>query len=467
MNASDQKSKSEQARPLRFCLFTTNAPAGYPGSPWNQPLAASHDYRSLRSWLDMARELEAARFDAIFWADHSGVYDKFEESRDTAVTHAVQFPINDPSSLVSALATVTEHLGFAFSANVIQEHPYSFSRRVATLDHLTEGRVAWNVVTSFQKTAWRNVGYEEVASHAERYARAEEYVDVVYKLMEGSWDDGSVIRDAETGIYADPKGVHSIEHVGERYRSAGPLSVEPSPQRLPVIFQAGSSGEGRAFAARNAEAIFISAKSPQGAATFVQDVRAQAAEFGRRPEDVLIFQALSCIVGETEEDAQRKAAEMRSYIKDDASLAYQSAGMGVDLSTVDLDTPIGDLDTDGMKGGIRALAEGAPNKSWTFREVVAKPMTPHVVGTAEQVADCIEEWAASGIDGVNLSFINGPGELSDFARFAVPELQRRGIMQTEYAPGTLREKLFGTARVNDRHPAAAYRNNGSTQRESN
>lgn len=444
-------------RPLRFCMFTTNAPAGFPGSPWNQPLAAGHDYRSLKSWMDLARALEAARFDAIFWADHSGVYDTYQGSRDAAVRRGVQFPINDPSALVPALASVTEHLGFAFSANVIQEHPYSFSRRVATLDHLTEGRVAWNIVTSFQRSAWRNVGFEEVADHAQRYARAEEYVDVCYKLLEGSWEDRGVVRDLETGVYADPTAVHPVDHVGEFYRSAGPLCVEPSPQRLPVLFQAGSSSSGRSFAARNAEAIFISAKSPQGAATFVEDVRALAKEAGRNPDDILIFQAISAIVGATEGDAQRKAAEMRAFLSDEASLAFQSSAMGLDLSGLDLDSPIGDLNTEAMQGAVRALAEAAPNKQWTFREVISKPMTPHVVGTGEQVADCIEEWAAAGLDGINLSFINGPGEVVDFSRYAVPELQRRGLMQTEYAPGTLRDKWFGSARVNDRHPAANYR----------
>ncbi|WP_224167232.1 LLM class flavin-dependent oxidoreductase [Arthrobacter sp. StoSoilA2] len=446
-------------------MFTTNAPAGFPGSPWNQPLAASHDYRSLKSWMKLARELEAAKFDAIFWADHSGVYDTYAGSRDAAVQRAVQFPINDPSSLVSALSTVTEHLGFAFSANVIQEHPFSFARRAATLDHLTEGRVAWNIVTSFQRSAWRNVGYEEVASHAERYARAEEYVDVFYKLLEGSWEDGAVTRDLETGVYADPSAVHSVDHVGEFYRSAGPLPVEPSPQRLPVLFQAGSSNDGRSFAARNAEAIFISAKSPRGAATFVEDIRARMTETGRDPDDILVFQAISCIVGATEEGAQQKAEVMRSFLSDEASLVFQSSAMGIDLSGVDLDTPLGDLETDAMQGGLRALIEAAPNKEWTFREVVSKPMTPHVVGTAEQVADCIEEWAASGIDGINISFINGPGELADFARYAVPELQRRGLMQTEYAPGTLRDKWFGSPRVNDRHPAAKYRRGTAVESE--
>jgi FMN-dependent oxidoreductase (nitrilotriacetate monooxygenase family) len=452
-----QATDGTSRRPLRFAMFTTNAPSGYPASAWNQPLALDHDYLSLGSWMTLAKKLEAAKFDCIFWADHSGVYDTYEGSRDAAVRGAIQFPINDPSALVSALASVTENLGFAFSANVIQEHPFSFARRVGTLDHLTDGRVAWNIVTSFQRSAWQNVGFEELANHAERYARAAEYVDVVYKLLEGSWDDGAVIRDVDSGEYADPGGVHTIDHEGEYYRSTGPSCVEPSPQRIPVLFQAGSSGDGRSFAARNTEALFAIAKNREGAARFVRDMTEQIEREGRRREDVLIFQHLSCLVAETEEEAKRKADALLKSSSDEAKLAYTSAMIGVDLSPVDLDTPVGELETDAVQGKLRALAEAAPSKQWTFRELVEGSMTPHVVGTAEQVADYVEDMASSGVDGFNVAFLNGVGELDDFSRYAVPELQRRGLMQTEYAPGTLREKWFGDRRVNDRHPAARYR----------
>lgn len=460
--STDATGQSDNRRPLKFCMFTTNSPAGYPGTPWHQPLAAGHDYRSLKSWIKLARDLEAAKFDAIFWADHSGVYDTFGGSRDATVRNSVQFPINDPATLISALASATENLGFAFSENVIQAPPYSFARRVATLDHLTEGRVAWNIVTSFQRTAWRNVGFEEVATHAERYERAADYVDVVYKLLEGSWEDDAVVRDRETGVYADPAKLHPIDHVGKFYSSAGPFCVEPSPQRVPVLFQAGSSSDGRAFSARNAEAVFISAKSPKGAATFVNDLRSQLVEVGRNADDVLVFQAFTCIVGATEEEAQRKSAEYHAFLKDEAGLAYLSAAMGVDLQGTDLDTPIGSLNTDAMQGALRALAEGFPNKQWTFREALMKAMYPHAVGTADQVIAHMEEWASSGIDGFNIAFLNGAGELADFTRYLVPELQRRGMMQSEYREGTLREKWFGVARLNERHPAAMYRRKAQT-----
>ena len=454
---NNESGQAKSRRPLKFCMFTTNSPAGYPGTPWNQPMAAGHDYRSLKSWMNIAKDLEAAKFDALFWADHSGIYDTFGGSRDAAVRNSVQFPINGPATLISALASVTENLGFAFSENVIQAPPYSFSRRVASLDHLTEGRVAWNIVTSFQRSAWRNVGFEDVATHAERYERAAEYVDVVYKLLEGSWEEGAVVRDTVSGVYADPAKVHPIDHAGKFYSSGGPFCVEPSPQRVPVLFQAGSSSDGRAFSARNAEAVFISAKSPKGAATFVDDLRSQLVDIGRNSEDVLVFQAFTCIVGATAEEAERKSAEYHAFLKDEAGLAYLSAAMGVDLKGTDLDTPIGNLNTEAMQGALRALAEGSPNKSWTFREAMMKALYPHAVGTADQIISHMEEWAASGIDGFNIAFLNGAGELADFAKYLVPELQRRGLMQTDYKSGTLREKWFGSATLNDRHPAAKYR----------
>jgi alkanesulfonate monooxygenase SsuD/methylene tetrahydromethanopterin reductase-like flavin-dependent oxidoreductase (luciferase family) len=241
--------------------------------------------------------------------------------------------------------------------------------------------------------------------------------------------------------------------------------VEPSPQRLPLLFQAGSSNDGRSFAAGNAEAIFIGARNPRGAAAVVEDLRGRIRESGRKADDVRIFQVLRPIVAATEREAQRKVDQMRSYVSDEAGLAFWSSAMGVDFSTLDLDTPVGELDTDGMQGNIRALAEAAPSKQWTFREVASISATPDVVGTGEQVADVVEEWAATGIDGFNVSFINGPGELTDFARYAVPELQRRGLMQAEYATGTLREKWFGSPHVNDRHPAATYRRGTDTRSE--
>ena len=195
-----------------------------------------------------------------------GTYAAYGGNRDAAVEEGLQTPVNDPSLLIPAMAAATEDLGFAFTQSVLQEQPFNFARRLSTLDHLTKGRVGWNIVTSYLPDAARNLGYGGLPPHEDRYRRAEEYMQVVYKLLEGSWEDDAVIRDVERGIYADPAKIHDIDHGGEFYPDVpGPHLAEPSPQRTPVLFQAGTSERGRDFAARNAEAIFIIARTPEAA----------------------------------------------------------------------------------------------------------------------------------------------------------------------------------------------------------
>lgn len=454
---------SKDVRPLRFNYFTSFTPSGSHAAPWYQPRSPKFDYTSLDDWIKLAQKLEAAKFDSIFWADHSGVHDIYQSSYATAVREAVQFPTMDPLALTAALASSTSDIGFVFSANVIQDHPYSFARRLTTLDHLTRGRASWNVVTSFQPSAWRNLGFDQLPNHADRYSRAQEFVSVVYKLLEGSWEDGAVVRDTENRIYADPAKVHAVGHEGEIYQVPGIHTSEPSPQRLPVLFQAGSSADGRAFSARNAEAVFITAINERGAAKVIADMETLLAAENRLSSDMLYFVQTSIIVGSTEEEAKRKSAEADEYLSSEALLAFASSTMGVDLSEIDLDSAVGNFETDALKGQFRALAEAAPDKSWTFREVVKSMLTRRIAGTPEQIASELEKWQAVGVNGINIGSLTGPGELYDFAEHVAPVLQERGLMQTEYSAGTFREKLFSGcpemsgARINDRHPAAGYR----------
>jgi alkanesulfonate monooxygenase SsuD/methylene tetrahydromethanopterin reductase-like flavin-dependent oxidoreductase (luciferase family) len=285
----------------------------------------------------------------------------------------------------------------------------------------------------------------------------------VYKLLEGSWEDGAVVRDTENRIYADPAKVHAVGHEGEIYQVPGIHTSEPSPQRLPVLFQAGSSADGRAFSARNAEAVFITAINERGAAKVIADMETLLAAENRLSSDMLYFVQTSIIVGSTEEEAKRKSAEADEYLSSEALLAFASSTMGVDLSEIDLDSAVGNFETDALKGQFRALAEAAPDKSWTFREVVKSMLTRRIAGTPEQIASELEKWQAVGVNGINIGSLTGPGELYDFAEHVAPVLQERGLMQTEYSAGTFREKLFSGcpemsgARINDRHPAAGYR----------
>ncbi|WP_285314369.1 NtaA/DmoA family FMN-dependent monooxygenase [Pseudarthrobacter sp. fls2-241-R2A-168] len=448
---------------LRFCYFTSFTPAGPPGAQWNNPDGVKFNYLDVDHWIKFAAALEAAKFDAVFFADHSGVHDVYQGSYATAVREAVQFPSGDPMTLTAALASSTRDLGFVFSANVIQEQPYAFARRVSSLDHLTRGRVAWNVVTSFQRSAWQNLGFDDMANHADRYERAEEFLTVVYKLLEGSWEEGAVVRDEVNAIYADPSKVHPIEHRGKHFSVPGIHVSEPSPQRLPFLFQAGSSDSGRDFSARNAESIFVTALNPAGARKTISDMQTRLEASSRLSSDLLFFIGTNIIVGSTEEEARRKSAEVDEMLSSEALLAFGSSTMGVDLSQIDLDSPVGEFKTEALQGQFRAIAEAAPDKSWTFREVVKGILTKRIAGTPEQIADRLEEWRAAGVHGINLGTLTGPFGILEFTEHVVPTLQERGLMQREYTQGTFREKITaGTSNaagrwVNDRHPAARFR----------
>ena len=448
---------------LRFALFTSFAPAGAPGTPWDHPQAVAFDYLSLDHWIRLCKALEAAKFDAIFWADQSSAHDTYQGSWAATLREAIQFPLGDPILLTAALASSTENLGFAFSSSIIQDYPYGFARRLSTLDHLTRGRIAWNIVTSFQQASWRNFGHEARSSHGARYEQAEEYVTVLYKLLEGSWADDTVKRDTVNRIFADPSRVREIAHKGEYYSVPGIHTNEPSPQRTPVLFQAGSSDDGRQFAARNAEAMFIVSKTPNAAQMVIKDMHSRLASVGRRSSDILFFQHTNFIVGATEEEALKKDAEASEFIKDEANLIFYSSTLGTDLSKIDIDRPIGDFQPDTLQGTLKGLIESIPNKTLTFRDAMVLMTKNRLVGAPEQIAAKLEEWRAAGVHGINVGFVTGMNDVHRFIEHVTPLLKERGLMQKEYAPGTMREKLFvGTEspsgpRLNERHPAAHYR----------
>ncbi|HXF30205.1 MAG TPA: NtaA/DmoA family FMN-dependent monooxygenase, partial [Solirubrobacterales bacterium] len=315
---------------LRFNAFSMNCVSHIHHGQWTRPDTRQMDYTDLDAWIELAQILERGKFDALFLADVVGTYAAYGGNRDAAVEEGLQTPVNDPSLLVPAMAAATENLGFAFTQSVLQEQPFNFARRLSTLDHLTKGRVGWNIVTSYLPDAARNLGFGGLPSHEDRYRRAEEYMQVVYKLLEGSWEEDAVIRDLERGVYADPAKIHEIDHSGPFYPDVvGPHLSEPSPQRTPVLFQAGSSERGREFAARNAEAIFIAARSPLGARTQIEDVRGRAERLGREGGDILFFQGMSAIVGGTEEEARRKEAEIDELASDEGYAAHMAGNLGI------------------------------------------------------------------------------------------------------------------------------------------
>jgi dimethyl-sulfide monooxygenase len=411
----------------------------------------------------MARELERGFFDCLFIADVVGVYDVYRGSAEMALKDAAQVPVNDPFGAISAMAAVTSNVCFGITAAVTFEQPYILARRLSTLDHLTKGRVAWNVVSSYLNSAALNIGMDRQMAHDERYDMADEYMDVVYKLWEGSWEDGAVRRDKKAGIFTDARKVHPIKHGGKYFKVPGFHLCEPSPQRTPVIFQAGASGRGRRFAARHAEGMFILTTSIAQARETTNDIRDQAEKQGRGRDSIKIFTLLTVITGDSDEAAERKYQEFLSYSSSEGMLALYGGWTGIDFAHYDPEEPLQALDNDSLRTTLESLLSGGHGRTWTVRDVIKDRsiggLGPVLVGGPQKVADMLERWVdEGGIDGFNLAYAVTPGTVTDFIDYIVPELQRRGRAQTAYAPGNFRQKLIGTAdgRVEPTHPAAAF-----------
>jgi alkanesulfonate monooxygenase len=376
----------------------------------------------------------------------------------------VQVPVNDPMLLIPAMAQVTEHLGFGVTATLSYEPPYPFARRMSTLDHLTKGRAGWNIVTGYLDSAASGMGLSAQAGHDQRYEIADEYMDVVYQLWEESWEDGAVLRDRERHMFADPKKIHRIRHEGRFYKLEAIHLCEPSPQRTPVLYQAGASRRGREFAATHAECVFINGPSKQVVAPQVADLRRRAVDRGRGPDDLVIFTLMTVITGRDEAEAKAKHAEYRRYADYDASLALFSGWTGVDFSKYRPEDELRYIQTEAMRSALESFTSADPNRTWTVRElaehVAIGGRGPLVVGSPTQVADALTDWVSeTGIDGFNLAYAVTPESFEDFVDLVVPELQRRGVYNHDYRPGTLREKLFGAGRAHlaPPHPAATRR----------
>lgn len=437
--------------------FTMNCVGHIHQGLWVRDDTRQREYTSLDPWLELAQLCERGRLDAIFLADVIGTYDTYGGSAATSFREAMQVPANDPMLLIPAMATVTEHLGFAFTSSVLQAHPFTFARQLTTLDHLTRGRVGWNVVTSYLQNAARNLGFGELPPHDERYERAEEYLEVCYALTEGSWADDAVLADRVRGVYTDPARVRPIRHVGRFYNVEGPHLAEPSPQRTPVLFQAGSSARGRDFAAAHAECAFI-VSSSRGGGAIAADLRARAVAFGRLPSDIKVFAGVSPVVGGTEAEANAKRDELFAQLSLDAGLAHLSGNLGVDLNSIDPDRPLESLRTEGVRGPVKSLLDSAPAGTRTFGDLVKLNMTGQfMVGTPTQIADRMQRRYDDGVDGFNLVYATTPGTFADFITEVVPILVERGLVQREYTPGPLRQKLFGSPRLPSSHPAHRFR----------
>lgn len=336
---------------------------------------------------------------------------------------------------------------------------------MSTLDHITKGRIGWNIVTGYLNSAALGMGQPQQTEHDSRYEMAEDYMRVVYKLWEGSWEDGAVLRDRSTRRFADASRIHRINHDGPYFQSNAVHLCEPSPQRTPVLYQAGSSGRGRKFAADHAECVFINGPTQASIARTVSALRASAADAGRDTADVLIFSMMTAITGRTSKEAHDKFAEYRAYADEDGALTLMSGWTGVDFSKLDPDTPLQFQKTDAQISALQSFTTNAdPGRVWTAREIARHACIggrgPMIVGSAEEVADVLQDWVAkTDVDGFNLAYAVSHETFSDIAELVVPILQERGAFKRDYAPGTLREKLYGRgrAKLGKDHPAARYR----------
>jgi FMN-dependent oxidoreductase (nitrilotriacetate monooxygenase family) len=440
------------SKQMRLNTFSMNCVGHQAQGLWRHPRDRSVLYTSIDHWVELARTLERGCFDALFLADVLGVYDVYAGGPDAALRNAAQVPANDPMLVVPVMAAVTEHLGFGVTGITSFEPPYTFARRMSTLDHLTDGRMSWNIVTGYLDSAARAMGEIGQTPHDTRYEMAEEYLEVVYRLWEGSWEDGAVVRNRATGTYADPAKVHRITHQGRYYRVDGIHLAEPSPQRTPVLFQAGSSRLGQRFAARHAECVFVAGTDRTAAASAVSQLRREIAAAGRDPAGVLVYSMISIVVDETPAAARHKAEDYASYASPEGALALLSGWSGKDYARPLDEQPAGDAIEGAARSSPRDVEAAA-------RHVALAGPCPLVVGSPTEVADELEAWmTATGVDGFNVTRQVLPETYVDVVDMLVPELQRRGVYRREYAPGTLREKLTGgAARLSPPHPAAGYR----------
>lgn len=386
-----------------------------------------------------------------------------------------QWPVNEPLAVVPAMAAATRHLGFGVTVATTYEPPYHLARRLSTVDHLTGGRVGWNVVTGYLDAAARNLlggGRGGPAgrqpAHDARYAQADEYMDVVYKLWQGSWRDDAVRLDRQRGVYTDPALVRTIDHAGEYYTVPGPHICQPSPQRTPLILQAGTSKAGKAFAAKHAEAVFVAGHSPSVVAGHVADIRRAARDEHGRDGQAIKFLALVCpVLGDTREDAAAKYDELVRHGSEDGALALFGGWTGIDLARYGDDEELRHVESNAIRSAVEAWSRAAPGvPRWTKHTVAnhikVGGLGATLVGTPGDVADEMERWVREAdVDGFNLAYALMPETFVDVIDKLLPVLRARGLFWDGYAVegGTYRENVYGkkgVARPPADHPAAAY-----------
>jgi long-chain alkane monooxygenase len=428
---------------------------------WAQPDDRRVEFNTPEFWVETAQLAERGLFDGIFFADLAAGPNTHRDSYDPAGRDGAFFPAYDPLLAAGIIASHTTDLGIVVTVPTTWTHPYRVVRSFSTLDQLSRGRAGWNIVFSNTPAAARAYGHERPLTSDEYYALADEFIDVAYKLWEGSWDEGAVVADKDARVYVAPGTVHGIEHEGEHFRVDAANYVDPGPQRLPVLAQASGTARGTAFAAKNAELILVGGPTREYCADNIRGLQQAALEAGRAPGSVKTTALVDVIVGASREEAQAKADHYDSFITLEGALAFAESKLNPEEWGDDV------LLTDLVESGVLSEADGVVRYGTerTIGEVKESfrfLRLPHrAVGTPAEVADEIESWLDDdGLDAINLRQWHTFGTLTDFVELVVPELQRRGRFRTSYEPGeTLRERLFDAGPwVGPEHPAQRYRN---------
>ncbi|MCX6502509.1 MAG: NtaA/DmoA family FMN-dependent monooxygenase [Microbacterium sp.] len=429
---------------------------------WHLPRSISHRYSELGFWQEYVRELDAAGFDFLFLAEALG-YPMTDDGAvpDAVIREAVQMPVLDPVALISALAATVDRLGFVVTASTTSQVPYLHARTFTTLDHITAGRIGWNIVTTDQQNALtRLLGMDAVVPHGERYDRATEFVELVLQLWEGAWEDDAVVADKAARVYADPAKVHRIRHDGRYFSLDGYFPATPSPQRTPTLFQAGTSDRGKEFAAAYAECIFTSYRDTASAAAHIGDLRARARTDGR---ELVVLNGVSVVVGDTTAEAEAERADLDAAPSRDAAAALFLGWTGVDLSALGHDTLLADLDPQGSKTTFALWGDNpaTPTVGALLDQITSESGGFKATGTALEVADQLEAIARDGdIDGFLMECTYGGIESHRrFIAEVMPILRERGLLPAEPRGGSLRERLTASAtpRLAAPHPAVKYR----------
>jgi FMN-dependent oxidoreductase (nitrilotriacetate monooxygenase family) len=458
----DQRDRTSMKKQLVLGAFEVMAPT-FLANSWRHPLAPDDLFESLKRWQDLAVLLDRGGFDFLFFAEALAYPMNPDGSvPEVVIREAVQFPVHDAIYAISALAARVDRLGFVVTSSTTVEKPYLLARKFATVDHLTEGRIGWNIVTSDMQVAlMRLLGEKRITEHDTRYDRADEFVDACLKLWEGGWSEDAMPRDKATGVFSDPAKVHRVSHHGDFYDLDGYFPIAPSKQRTPTLFQAGASSRGRALAAKYSECVFAQERDVRVTADLVRDLRARAVAHGRPADSIKIINGLSVIVHEDPAEAARIRQELTAAPSREAMAALFMGWSGVDLGGLDPHATLAEMDTE---VGQSLLAQ-YQDPDLTVGEILDNLRTTmggfKVTGTPASVAYEIEAIAeGTDVDGFLIEFTFG-GETSyrDFIEQVMPLLRERGLLPAQPRRGSLREMLTGTPgpRLPSWHPGATYR----------